>query len=451
MGRINWERVPSVAQTPHARSWLRIQSDMGLAQNTIDAYGPGLEEYLIFCDSNGVEAPAATRAQVASYVRHLRERPTHRGNPSLNSETQNGRLSNATIQQRLTVARLFYDYLIEERCRDDNPVGRGRYTPGNGFGGRRGMVRRYVKLPWIPSDLQWMELLDAMRRESLRNRLMLALAYDAALRREELCSLTIEDIDPAPRLLRIRAETTKGGQERVVPFWEASDQLYRAYLAERRSVSRRPGPLFLSESRRNLGQPIGLWTWSKALRSVAKRTGVDRFSTHTLRHLRLTDLAHAGWEIHEIATFAGHRHTDTTNDFYATCPHRMACPGCSWYVPKESMKAQLLEGKANLLRCQEELTLSEDEAAAVDEGIRLHKKLLDRLSDVPTPAGPTPRELLDPATEDVSGAAARKPLPASASRSPSPLLQIGRKPSDRSVPSVCGTRREGVPQLFAGF
>src|SRR5262249_28966526 len=37
-----------------------------------------------------------------------------------------------------------------------------------------------------------------------------------------------------------------------------------------------------------------------------------QFSTHTLRHLCLTDLARMGWEVHAIAAFAGHRHTDST-------------------------------------------------------------------------------------------------------------------------------------------
>lgn len=32
----------------------------------------------------------------------------------------------------------------------------------------------------------------------------------------------------------------------------------------------------------------------------------------TTRHLCLTDLARAGWELHAIATFAGHRTTDST-------------------------------------------------------------------------------------------------------------------------------------------
>jgi integrase/recombinase XerD len=39
---------------------------------------------------------------------------------------------------------------------------------------------------------------------------------------------------------------------------------------------------------------------------------VPRFATHTLRHLCLTDLARAGWELHAIATFAGHRDVMTT-------------------------------------------------------------------------------------------------------------------------------------------
>jgi hypothetical protein len=56
-----------------------------------------------------------------------------------------------------------------------------------------------VKLPWIPSELQWQQILRSFASESIRNRLMLALAYDSALRREELCSLRTDDLDPAFR------------------------------------------------------------------------------------------------------------------------------------------------------------------------------------------------------------------------------------------------------------
>jgi integrase/recombinase XerD len=146
----------------------------------------------------------------------------------------------------------------------------------------------------------------------LRNRLMLALAYDAGLRREELCLLATDDLDPAHRTLRVRAETTKTRRGRVVPYSAVAGQLLAGYLAHRRSITLARGALFVSESARNRGEAITPWTWSKVVRSIAMRAAVEAFSTHTLRHLCLTDLARSGWELHQIATFAGHQSTDTT-------------------------------------------------------------------------------------------------------------------------------------------
>ncbi len=82
-----------------------------------------------------------------------------------------------------------------------------------------------------------------------------------------------------------------------------------------------------------------------------------------------------------------------TNPFWADCLHRLACARCPYYRPKDSLKDQLIEGKANLVRMLEFITLTEDERLLVTEGIELHQALIEKLADVPTPAGPTPREL----------------------------------------------------------
>ncbi len=313
MTDIRWDRYPRVAAVPGARTWLTIQRELGLAVATIDAYGCGMQEYLTFCADHSIDIETATREHIASYVGYLTRRPHRRGSNIVHLESGGG-LANATIQQRLVVVRLFYDYLVEEGVRETNPVGRGRYTAGKGFGGKRGrgLVPRYTKLPWIPTDEQWSTVLQVARQEPIRNRLMLALAYDAGLRREELCALRTDDLDPAYHTVRIRAETTKGRRERVVPYSSATAILLHAYLAHRDAISRSRGPLLLSESRRNRAAPITLWAWSKVVRSIALRAGVPQFSTHTLRHLCLTDLARSGWELHAIATFAGHRSPATT-------------------------------------------------------------------------------------------------------------------------------------------
>jgi integrase/recombinase XerD len=194
---------------------------------------------------------------------------------------------------------------VEEGVRERNPVRHG--TLGIG-----GLVPRYRKLPWIPNDEQWQAILEAARQEPVRNRAMLAMSYDCALRREEICNLETGDIDPAHRMIRIRAENTKGRRERVVPFSEQTSELYAGYLGHRRQISRDRGKLFLSESRRNSGRPLTIWTWSKWIAKLADRSGVKQLTTHTPRHLCLTDLARTNWDIHEIATFAGHRSIQTT-------------------------------------------------------------------------------------------------------------------------------------------
>jgi integrase/recombinase XerD len=313
---IRWERYPAVAKDSVAKRWLETQVLLGLAPNTVEAYGRALQDFLTYCAKAKVPPTQATREQIAQYVGDLRRRPNPRGTKIVSLDSGAG-LSNATLQQRVTAVRLFFDHLVEEGVREINPVGRGRYTPGKAFGGKhdRGLLRRFKKLPWIPTDSQWQAFLVAAQAEPIRNRCMIGLAYDAGLRREELCLLQSDDLDPAHRTLRIRAETTKGGRERMVPYSAATGALLQACLAERHQLSSKSGRLFLSASRRNRAAPITLWTWSKVIRRIADRANLPCFSTHTLRHLCLTDLARAGWGLPEIACFAGHRNLETTQQY----------------------------------------------------------------------------------------------------------------------------------------
>jgi len=335
----NWERYPLSSQQPTVKVWLTIQQNLGLAPNTIYAYAHALEDFFQFCTREGISPVSATNAHIAVYVHDMTTRP----NPHSNGEKIG--LSNSTLQQRLTALRLFFDYLVEDGYRAQNPVKRGHYTSGKGYGGQRerGLIPHYHKLPWIPNEEQWQAILAAVRNEPLRNRAMFALAYDAALRREELCSLQSNDIDPAHRLLTIRAENTKNRQGRVVPYSETTSRLYADYLHERRYLSRERGLLFLSTSPRNYAQPISIWTWTKVIEGIAQRSGVKQFTTHTLRHLCLTDLARANWDVHEIAKFAGHRTIQSTLAYIHLSAREIAV---KFAASIESLHARQLEGLA---------------------------------------------------------------------------------------------------------
>ena len=61
MHTILWKRYTRVAVFPHTCSWLTIQAHLGLAPNTLDAYGRALEDYLAFSASRSCPVENATR------------------------------------------------------------------------------------------------------------------------------------------------------------------------------------------------------------------------------------------------------------------------------------------------------------------------------------------------------------------------------------------------------
>jgi len=124
--------------------------------------------------------------------------------------------------------------------RASNPVGRGRRSPGVGirwFVAR--LVPRLSALPWIPSEAQWGDLLavGSARVAAQPGDARLGLRRGACGARS-LCSLRTDDLDPAHRTLRVRAETTKTRRERVVPYSAATGVLLSGYLEHRAKISR---------------------------------------------------------------------------------------------------------------------------------------------------------------------------------------------------------------------
>lgn len=207
-----------------------MREQFGLTRNSLDAYARALDCYFSFMEFRKTACEESTRADVACWINELRSRG----------------LANATLIQRVTALRLFFEFLVEEGLRPSNPVLRGGAIRCYGPAVFRtaGPVRRIHKLPWIPT-------------------------------------LT-------------------------------TSTLICRYLNRRHTMRSAPDAMFLSESPPKRSEPITAYTWTKVVERIAKRSSLPRLTTHTMRHLRLTDLARAGLDIHEIATFAGNRVLQST-------------------------------------------------------------------------------------------------------------------------------------------
>ncbi|MGQ9573271.1 MAG: hypothetical protein ACUVV3_08835 [Dehalococcoidia bacterium] len=67
MTTIRWDRFPLVQREPRAQAWLTIEADLGLAQNTVEAYGRAIEDFLGFLVRSNVALITAARADIAAY------------------------------------------------------------------------------------------------------------------------------------------------------------------------------------------------------------------------------------------------------------------------------------------------------------------------------------------------------------------------------------------------
>ncbi len=104
MTSVHWDRFPNVARSPKPRAWLTIQANLGLAVNTVEAYGRSIEGYLAFAAREQIDVEIATREHVAGYVHDLASRPGRQASNvvSVDSGTT---LANATLQQRPSRSR----------------------------------------------------------------------------------------------------------------------------------------------------------------------------------------------------------------------------------------------------------------------------------------------------------------------------------------------------------
>ena len=304
--RIPWEKYPALRREPEARRWLELCDLRGRPQNTLDTYAKAIEAYLQFLNGVRLGLLEATELEVAHYLNFMRLQG------SRSARSPSAPLSEATIQLRLSVVRGLYDHLVRRGLIEAHPLPpprRGTEKPLQLSAGEE-------PLPWIPSSREWRDFLTEARQARLRDRVMVLLAYEGALRRESLVRLEFEDIDLERRLVKVRPSNVKGGRSVVVKFSEPTKFLYTKYVKfleeDMGAACLGRARIFRSESNRNRGGAITEDTWNKVVKEIAVRAGLPRFSPHTLRHLRLTHMAEADFKLADIARYAGHISLDST-------------------------------------------------------------------------------------------------------------------------------------------
>lgn len=269
--------------------YLRIERN--LSPNTVKAYLSDVTSFLAFlCGSPDLETdvPAMELLRVVpvqdivSYMEEI-----------------SGKMTSRSQSRVLSSIRSFFDYIVLEEIRTDNPCDRvenpklGRYLPS---------VLSVEEVDAIISGV------DTSTWRGLRDRAILEILYGCGLRVGEVCSLKISDVFLQERFLRV---VGKGNKERIVPMGESAVSAFVSYLEARPegAEAKYGDTAFLNRS----AMPLSRVSVFNMVKSAALKAGVTKeISPHTFRHSFATHLIENGADLRIVQEMLGHESILTT-------------------------------------------------------------------------------------------------------------------------------------------
>jgi integrase/recombinase XerD len=263
-----------------------LQSERGVAANTVLAYGRDLQRFARWAADGGLaDHLTPGLPELTNYVSFLREEG----------------LAPPSVARHLAALKMFYRFLrLEERVHDHAVD-------------LLSSPNLWARIPQVLSPESVEKLLASPRPEErfyLRDRALLETLYASGSRASEVVNLKLADLHLDSGFCRCQG---KGSKQRVVPLGAPAVDALCAYLDRLRPTLVRVNPetpwVFVSRGGRALTRDM-LWVLVK---KYARRAGLNpKVSPHTLRHSFATHLLAGGADLRTVQELLGHATIRTT-------------------------------------------------------------------------------------------------------------------------------------------
>ncbi|MEM9446750.1 MAG: site-specific tyrosine recombinase XerC [Verrucomicrobiota bacterium] len=263
---------------------------------TVYSKAKTLRQFRYYCEELGItQARQVTRETILNYQSHLYHYKKADGKG----------LSVGTQKSWLSMVRSFFGWLTREEHISHNPTANIE------------MPRKESRLPKTILSHDEVEAVmnvpNVSKPMGIRNRAILEFLYSTGVRRTELCTLNLGDIDAVRSLVRV--EQGKGHKDRYVPIGSRALQWLDKYLIEVRPILLAEGPddceqaLFLNAQ----GTRIKPSRITHQVSQWIDKADIGKSgSCHLFRHSFATGLLENGCDIRHIQEMLGHEHLETT-------------------------------------------------------------------------------------------------------------------------------------------
>jgi integrase/recombinase XerD len=263
-----------------------LQSERGLAANTLLAYGRDLERFGGWVADGGLaNYLQPSLVELGEFLAFCRAEE----------------LAPPSVARHLVALKMFYRFLrLEERV----TVTAVNLLSSPGL---------WERIPHVLSPENVDKLLDApqpQERFYLRDKALLETLYATGCRASEVVGLKLQDVYLESKFCKCLG---KGNKQRVVPLGKPAVAALKQYLKKLRPSQVVTSPdvpwVFISRGAKALTREM-LWILVK---KYAARIGMrDRVSPHTLRHSFATHLLSGGADLRTVQELLGHANIQTT-------------------------------------------------------------------------------------------------------------------------------------------
>ena len=279
-------RFQGLSEVPSELEWFANIDN----KSTRRAYENALQDFMRF---TGIRQPSEFRIVTRSHVIAWRDDLVGRA------------LSGMTVRHRLAALSSLFEHLCESNAVTHNPVKGVKRPPVESYEG---------KTPAL-GDHQARSLLeapDAISLKGKRDRAILATLLYHALRREELCKLTVKDLQERRGVVHLKV-SGKGSKTRYVPLHPAASGLIVDYLEADGRGLEATGALFRAVGNRagGLAKAITADAIYKIVRGYSAALGFE-IGAHALRATAATNALDHQADIAKVQEWLGHANIATT-------------------------------------------------------------------------------------------------------------------------------------------
>ena len=280
--------------------FMYIASVLNLSENTQKSYREDVSDFLDFILKN-------YEIQVENFRENIQKIDTFLIRRYVGEKNRENK-KKTTINRRLSSLSSMFDYFLKNDYIELNP-----FTNVS----RQKVEKRLPKFLYYNQVSEFLESIEPVDYETLRNRTLFELIYASGLRISEACFLKENDIDFSGKTIKILG---KGSKERQVPVGDIALGFLKRFIADTKQKYPMSSYVFVNPS----GEALSDRSVRRIINDCFEKLSFQKkVSPHILRHSFATHLLENGADIRQVQELLGHASLSTTQIYTHVTQERL--------------------------------------------------------------------------------------------------------------------------------